>query len=86
MVTTTSGTPPYAQPGNILATTLGGRDNLTQSLAIGDTMVLSNTIVNNLRFAVHRTNVHRTHTDFFGPKDVGMNTLQLPAGITCSSA
>ena len=40
----------------------------SQSLAIGDTMVLSNTVVNNLRFTIHRTDVHRTHTDFFGPR------------------
>ena len=40
----------------------------SHSLAIGDTMVLSNTIVNNIRFAVNRTDVHRTHADFFGPR------------------
>ena len=74
----TSSTPPFAESGNILSTTLGGRDNLAQSLALGDTMVLSNNVVNNLRFAFNRTAMHRTHVDFFGPNDIGVNTLQLP--------
>ncbi len=51
----------------------GGRDSSSQSLAIGDTMVLSNTVVNNIRFTANRTNVHRTHADMFGPEDVGVN-------------
>src|SRR5688572_926991 len=51
----------------------GGRDSSSQSLAVGDTMVLSNTVVNNIRFAANRTNVHRTHADMFGPEDVGVN-------------
>ena len=73
MLTTTFWDPAYANTGNILATTLGGRDSDTQSLVVGDTMVLSNTVVNNLRVAAHRTNVHRTHSEFFGPEDVGVN-------------
>jgi hypothetical protein len=36
-------------------------------------MVLTNTVVNNIRFAANRTNVHRTHADMFGPQDVGVN-------------
>ena len=36
-------------------------------------MVLSNTVVNNIRFTANRTNVHRTHADMFGPEDVGVN-------------
>jgi hypothetical protein len=73
MLTTTFWDPAYANTGNVLATTLGGRDSDTQSLVIGDTMVLTNNIVNNFRVAAHRTNVHRTHTEFFGPEDVGVN-------------
>ena len=42
MATTYKFEPPYAESGNILSTTIGGRDNLAQSVAIGDTMVLSN--------------------------------------------
>ncbi len=73
MATTYFFAPPFSESGNILSTTIGGRDNLAQSVTLGDTMVLSNTVVNNLRFAFNRTAVHRTHTDFFGPNDVGVN-------------
>ena len=73
MATTYFFAPPFSESGNILSTTLGGRDNLAQSVTLGDTMVLSNNVVNNLRFAFNRTAVHRTHTDFFGPDDVGVN-------------
>ena len=55
MATTYNFEPPYAESGNVLSTTIGGRDNLAQSVAIGDTMVLSNNVVNNLRFAFNRT-------------------------------
>ena len=74
MATTYIFDPPYAESGNILSTTIGGRDNLAQSVALGDTMVLSNTVVNNIRFAFNRTAIHRTHVDFFGPNDVGVNS------------
>jgi hypothetical protein len=74
MATTYKFEPPYAASGNVLSTTIGGRDNLAQSLAVGDTMVLSNQLVNNMRFAFNRTAVHRTHVDFFGPNDVGVNS------------
>ena len=75
MATTFFFNPPYAESGNILSTTIGGRDNLVQSLALGDTMVLSNTVVNNIRFAFNRSAIHRTHVEFFDPNDVGINTF-----------
>jgi hypothetical protein len=74
MATTYKYEPPFSASDNILTTTLGGRDNLAQSLAIGDTQVLTNNLVNNLRFAFNRTSIHRTHTNFFGVNDVGVNT------------
>ena len=74
MATTFFFDPPYTESQNILSTTIGGRDNLAQSLAIGDTMVLSNTIVNSVRFAFNRTAIHRTHTTFFGVSDIGVNS------------
>jgi hypothetical protein len=67
--------PPFDQSQNILSTRLGGRDNLVQSGTIGDTMVLSNTMVNNARFAVNRSAIHRTHTNFFDVDDIGVNTF-----------
>ncbi len=75
MATTYQYEAPFANTDNILVTTLGGRDNLAQSLAIGDTRVISNTTVNNIRFAFNRTSIHRTHEDFFGVNDVGVNTF-----------
>jgi hypothetical protein len=73
MLSTTFWDPAFANAnGNILAATLGGRDNTQHSLAIGDTMVLSNTMVNNIRMSVNRTSVVRTHAELFGPEDVGV--------------
>jgi hypothetical protein len=74
MATTFLFEPPFAASGNILSTTIGGRDNLVQSVALGDTMVLSNSTVNNIRFALNRSAIHRTHVDFFGPNDIGLNS------------
>jgi hypothetical protein len=75
MVTTVVAPPPFAENANILSTNLGGRDNIAHSLTIGDTMVLSNTTVNSLRFAWNNTDIHRTHEPFgFSAPDVGINT------------
>ena len=65
-------------PGNILAAGgggpgAGGRDNSQHSLAVGDTWIINSTVVNNVRFALNRTRVVRTHADMFGPEDVGIN-------------
>ncbi len=85
MATTFKFEPPFMASGNVLSTTLGGRDNLAQSLAVGDTMVLSNEVVNNLRFAFNRTAGHRTHADFFGPNDVGVKSYSyLPSYMLVS--
>ena len=75
MATTFFFAPPFAESGNILSTTIGGRDNLVQSTSLGDTMVLSNNTVNNLRFAMNRSAIHRTHVDFFGPNDIGLKSF-----------
>ncbi len=58
--------------GNILAATLGGRNNASHSLAVGDTWVMSSSMINNVRVSVDRTRVLRTHADLFGPEDVGV--------------
>jgi hypothetical protein len=76
MATTYFYAPPFGKTdGNVLSTLLGGRDNLAQSLALGETMVLSNATVNNIRFSYNRTSIHRTGQNFFGVKDVGINTF-----------
>ena len=62
-------------PDNLLVpgtTGGGGRDNSQHSLAVGDTMVLTNNVVNNIRVSVNRTSVVRTHAPMFGPEDVGV--------------
>ena len=76
MLTTTFWDPALLNSDSILSAAgagAGGRDSSSQSLAIGDSMVLSNTVVNNIRFTANRTDVHRTNAEMFGPQDVGVN-------------
>jgi hypothetical protein len=68
-------TPPYDIVQNILATTVGGRDNLAQSLTLGDTYLVSPTVVNSARLVFNRTAIHRQNAPFFGPTDVGINVF-----------
>jgi hypothetical protein len=77
MFTTAKATPPMElQPDNLLVSTTGGRDNKAHSLTIGDTMVLSNTMVNSLRFAWNFTDIHRTNVPLgFDVRDVGINAF-----------
>ena len=76
MLSTTYWAPAFANsPDNVLAASgagAGGRDNAQHSLVVGDTMVLSNNVVNNIRVSINRTRVLRTHVDMFGPGDVGV--------------
>ena len=66
--------PPFSLTDNVLTTTVGGRDNLAQSLTIGDNYILSTRAVNAFRFAFNRTAIHRTSQNFFSFPDVGVNT------------
>ena len=64
-------------PDNILAAGgggagAGGRDNTQHSLAVGDTWIVSNNVVNNVRVSINRTSIVRTNADMFGPEDVGI--------------
>jgi hypothetical protein len=77
MFTGVKWTPPLAlQPENILVSSQGGRDNKAHAFTIGDTMVLSNTTVNAIRFAYNYTDIHRIHepTGFSAP-DIGIKTF-----------
>src|SRR6185503_7452178 len=68
--------PAYANSsGNPLTSSIGGRDSYSQSGVIGETMVLSSTVVNNVRVAVHRTLIRRTNGAWFGPEDVGIRNV-----------
>jgi hypothetical protein len=56
-----------------LATTSGGRDNLAQTFTLGDTYLISNSIVNSFRAAVNRTGIHRENAPYYGSEDIGVN-------------
>ena len=74
--TTNKQTPPLElQPENLLVSSLGGRDNKSHSLTVGDTLVLSNSMVNAFRVAYNYTDIHRTHQPLgFDTTDLGIKT------------
>jgi hypothetical protein len=76
MMTTILWTPPLElQPDNLLVSSLGGRDNKAHSFTAGDTLVLSNSMVNAFRVAYNYTDIHRTHAPLgFDTTDVGIRT------------
>jgi len=68
--------PPYslaAAEQNLLVTRIGGRDNLAQTFTVGENFVISPTTLNAVRFALNRTDISRTSTDFFSAPEVGIN-------------
>jgi hypothetical protein len=68
--------PPYSLESaeeNLLVTRIGGRDNLAQTLTVGENWVVSPTTMNSIRFAYNKTAIHRTSTDFFSAPDMGVN-------------
>ncbi|MBV8842140.1 MAG: TonB-dependent receptor [Bryobacterales bacterium] len=73
IATTLEQTPPYELLKNVLNTTTGGRDNLAQTVTVGDTHLISPTTVNSFHLAMNRTAIHRTNAPFFGANDVGIN-------------
>ncbi len=58
---------------NILVSPLPGFHGLAQATTLGDTRILSPTIVNTARFAFNRTTVDRQNKDYFQPSDLGIN-------------
>jgi hypothetical protein len=74
MATTFYRDPPNSKSDNILTSAGSGDNQLAQSFTYGDTLVLSSSAVNAVRFAFNRTSLRRTHVDTFEPKDVGINT------------
>ena len=73
--TTLKTPPPHQFTENVLATSIGGRDNLAQSYTFGDTYLLNSNTVNAVRIAINRTAIHRTSKDFFSAPEVGVNTF-----------
>jgi hypothetical protein len=73
--TTQFNAPPYSLPAaqqNLLVTRTGGRDNFAQTFTVGENYVISPTTLNAVRFALNRTAIHRTSTDFFSAPEVGI--------------
>ena len=83
MATFDQGPAAYAQTSSVLtlagnaAQGIGGAgiDNLAQSLALGDTMVLGANFVNSLRVAFNRTSINRGSPPFFDPLDLGVKNF-----------
>ena len=73
--------PGYGGEGdNILKTYDPGTYNMAQSVVLGNTAVLTTSVVNSLRFAFNHTKVDRFQTPFFGPKDLGSNVYSYAPG------
>ena len=66
---------PFNVVPDILNTFQGGRNNLAQSFTLGDTYLLSSTVVNSLRAAVNRTAIHRTNGEIPSAPNLGINTF-----------
>lgn len=67
-------TPPalQAQPDNLLASSAGGFDNVGHSLTIGETWIISPSVVNSLRLSWNQTNIKRYHEPYFSAPDLGI--------------
>ncbi len=68
-------TPPALSrtPDNLLTSTLGGFDNFGSTLTLGETWVMSSTLVNSLRFTWNDTRIYRYHQGYFNGPDLGIN-------------
>ena len=72
MATSDNLLPPNAILPLVLTTINGGHKNFAQSAAIGDTFLLSPTVVNSAHLAFDRTAIHRICQPFFDYSDVGI--------------
>ena len=75
IATSLAQTPPFAIIPNILTTTTGGRSNLAQSAAIGDTYLFGSNMVNSFRVSMNRTSINRTDKGFYDAQSVGINSF-----------
>lgn len=88
--------PPDTLPGsNVLDTQVGGHNQLANSAVLGDTYLISPTIVNSFRATFDRTAGHTFDGAFFSGCDVGVNmfcflphqtVLSVTGGFTVGSA
>ncbi len=67
-------TPPYAIIPNILTTTTGGRNNLTQSAAVGDTYLFGSNKVNTFHVSLNRISIDRSDKGFYDAQTEGINS------------
>jgi len=74
IATEESQTPPYAIIPNILTTSTGGRNNLTQSAAVGDTYLFGSNKVNSFRVSFNRVAIDRSDKGFYDAQTVGINS------------
>ena len=58
---------------SILKTNVVGADDMVHSFTLGQTSVLSSSMVNALRFAVNKVKVDNYQNQFFSPRDIGAN-------------
>ncbi len=68
-------TPPFSIIPNILVTNTGGRNNLTQSAAIGDTHLFGSNKVNSFHLSMNRSAIHRTDKGFYDAQTEGINSF-----------
>jgi hypothetical protein len=59
-------------PNNILTTTQGALNDADQSWTVGDTYLLSPTLVNQFRASVNRVGIHRYAADYVSACDLGV--------------
>ncbi len=72
--------PPGDPDASLLERVGAGSNNLLHSVTLGDTMVLSPSVVNSVRFVHNYTTVSRATTPFFGPSDLGAKVFSYPPG------
>jgi hypothetical protein len=77
----------YQQPAgyaggtdNILKTSWPGADDVAHSVTFGETMILSSSVVNAVRFSYNTITVDNFQNPFFSPKDIGSNVHSYQPG------
>jgi hypothetical protein len=65
-------TPHSIDPTNLLNTNVVGADDMAQSIALGDTFVISPTLVNSARILVNREGSRHPYASDFSPSAVGI--------------
>ena len=76
MVTRVETRVPYEiRPNDVLTSTGFGADDTAQSLAFGDTYVVSPKVVNSLRISGNRVGANKIPAKYFSPADVGIRNL-----------